>query len=102
MRLIEVLDLFPEEINDIIDGIGYDAGGGGNSYELKFAVEDPEEFQHWQYLTIVLFQEGNTALYVRGDDIDNEKEPYIWDKTIDVYTKVRECWKNVWNLEGCD
>ena len=49
----------------------------------------------YQYVEIILFDSGTTMLYVKGDGVDGETAPWIWDDVIDFYTEVRNIWKNV-------
>lgn len=92
MTLIEVLDKFTTEINEKIESIKYD---GEDSYEITAAFKDEDGCDEWQFVSIVLFDSGDTMLYVHGDGIDEETVPWIWDEVIDFYTEVRNSWKNV-------
>lgn len=92
MTLIEVLDKFTTEINEKIDSIKYDSE---DSYEITAAFKDVDGCDEWQYVSIILFDSGDTMLYVHGDGIDKETVPWIWDDVVDFYTEVRNIWKNV-------
>lgn len=92
MTLIEVLDKFTTEINEKIESIKY---GGEDCYEITAAFKDKDSENEWQLVSIILFDSGDTMLYVHGDGIDEETVPWIWDEVIDFYTEVRNSWKNV-------
>ena len=95
MTLIQVLDKFPTEINQLIESIKYDDGDDCYKITATFAIEDDPAQGEWQYVSIILFDSGSTMLYVKGDGIDGETAPWIWDNVIDFYVKVRNIWKNV-------
>lgn len=92
MTLIEVLDKFPTNINDKIETIGYD--DAPDAYKITATFVDVA-VNEYQYVEIILFDSGTTMLYVKGDGIDGEIAPWIWDDVIDFYTEVRNIWKNV-------
>lgn len=93
MNLINVLDKFPTDINDKIETIGYD--DSPDTYKITATFADEDGCNEWQYAEIILFDSGSTMLYVKGDGIDGETVPWIWDNVIDFYTEVRNIWKNV-------
>ena len=92
MTLIEVLDKFTTEINEKIESIKYD---GEDCYKITAAFKDKDGEDEWQFVSIVLFDSGDTMLYVHGDGIDEETTPWVWDEVVDFYTEVRNIWKNV-------
>ena len=90
MKLVEVLDAFPEEINDRIDGIWY-------------CDEDTFEIRSWfgdeQSVKIMLFDNGETIFSVENTDKALDFVD-IAEEALDFYYDVRKIWKDMVGKDG--
>ena len=90
MKLVDVLNAFPEEINDRIDGIWY-------------CDEDTFEIRSWfgdeQYVKIMLFDNGETIFSVENTDKTLDFVD-IADEALDFYYDVRKIWKDMVGKDG--
>ena len=91
MNLIQVLDKFPTEINNEIESIEYD--GDATAYKITATFADDELEGEYQHIEIILFDSGESMLYVVNTTDDNPL--WVWDNVLDFYQKVRTIWKNV-------
>ena len=90
MKLVDVLNAFPEEINDRIDGIWY-------------CDEDTFEIRSWfgdeQSVKIMLFDNGETIFSVENTDKALDFVD-IADEALDFYYDVRKIWKDMVGKNG--
>lgn len=90
MKLVEVLNAFPEEINDRIDGVWY-------------CDKDTVEIRSWfgdeQSVKIMLFDNGETIFSVENTDKSLDFVD-IADEALDFYYDVRKIWKDMVGKDG--
>lgn len=90
-NLKDVLLLFSDDILKDVDEIRY--LDSPEDFCIKAVFPDPEVEDTYEYIDIWLFGTGETALMVRGDDVD-QYGALIWDNVINFYVKIRDIWKN--------
>ena len=90
MKLVDVLNAFPEEINDRIDGIWY-------------CDEDTFEIRSWfgdeQSVKIMLFDNGETIFSVENTDKALDFVD-ITEEALNFYYDVRKIWKDMVGKDG--
>ena len=90
IKLVDVLNAFPEEINDRIDGIWY-------------CDEDTFEIRSWfgdeQSVKIMLFDNGETIFSVENTDKALDFVD-ITEEALDFYYDVRKIWKDMVGKNG--
>lgn len=93
MILIDVLDMFDERINKLIEKIEYN--GSPEDFTLSFTVKDEEG--NTQIFRIELFSNGETGLYIEEtwdeDWASIIEKPWVFEETIEIYSWVKSIWK---------